>query len=187
MKRKNMGKLIISVFIAALPLSANAEKAPKKVVDFGNKVLAKMGTNSDLAAEIEKANKTKQSLAEIQKKDDKWKKTPGIDPYMKSLLENKCAKTLKGLISKYKFIVEAFAMGNQGENVCMTEKTSDYWQGDEAKFKKSYNGGKGQVFVDEVEFDDSTQTYLVQISVPVSKGGKVIGAITFGVELDSFE
>ena len=52
----------------------------------------------------------------------------------------------------------------------MTDKTSDYWQGDEAKFKKSFNGGAGAVFVDDVSFDKSSQTYSVQVSVPVKEG-----------------
>jgi hypothetical protein len=68
----------------------------------------------------------------------------------------------------------------------MSDKTSDYWQGDEAKFIKSYSGGKGAVFVDEVKFDNSTQAYLVQVSVPVKDGDKAIGAITFGINVDKF-
>jgi hypothetical protein len=76
-------------------------------------------------------------------------------------------------------------MDNQGANVCMTDKTSDYWQGDEAKFKNSYNGGKGSIFVDDVEFDDSAQMYVSQVSVPVIDDGKVIGAITFGVDVEN--
>jgi hypothetical protein len=75
-------------------------------------------------------------------------------------------------------------MDNLGANVAMSDKTSDYWQGDEAKFVKSYNGGKGDIFIDEVKFDDSTQNYLVQVSVPVKEGDKVIGAITFGINVD---
>jgi hypothetical protein len=57
-------------------------------------------------------------------------------------------------------------------------------RGDEAKFKKSYNGGQGAIFVDDVEFDKSAQAYLVQISVPVKDGDTVIGAITFGVDVE---
>ncbi len=78
-------------------------------------------------------------------------------------------------------------MDNQGTNVAMTDKTSDYWQGDEAKFQKSFNGGNGAVFVDEVEFDDSSQAYLVQVSVPVKDGDTVIGAIPFGIDVDQVE
>ena len=83
------------------------------------------------------------------------------------------------------YISVIFVMDNQGANVAMTDKTSDYWQGDEAKFKNSF--GKGSVFVDEVEFDDSTQAYLCQVSVPVTDGGAVIGAITFGIDVDRVE
>jgi hypothetical protein len=68
----------------------------------------------------------------------------------------------------------------------MSDKTTDYWQGDEAKFIKSYDNGKGAVFVDDVKFDNSTQAYLDQVSVPVKDGGKAIGAITFGISVDKF-
>ena len=71
--------------------------------------------------------------------------------------------------------------------MAMTDKTSDYWQGDEAKFQKSYNGGSGAVFVDEVEFDDSAQAYLCQVSVPVKDGAEVIGAITIGIDVDKIQ
>ena len=65
--------------------------------------------------------------------------------------------------------------------------TSDYWQGDEAKFKRSFNSGQGQIFVDEVEFDESSQVYVVQVSVPVMDGDRAIGAITFGIDVDQIQ
>jgi hypothetical protein len=61
------------------------------------------------------------------------------------------------------------------------------WQGDEAKFIKSYNDGKGAVFVDKVKFDESTKVPQVQVSLPVLDGNKVIGAITIGVSLDNLQ
>ena len=75
-------------------------------------------------------------------------------------------------------------MDNQGANVAMTDKTSDYWQGDEAKFQKAFNGGAGAVFIDAVKFDESAQAYLVQVSVPVMDGDQAIGAITMGIDVD---
>jgi hypothetical protein len=35
-----------------------------------------------------------------------------------------------------------------------------------------------------VKFDDSPQGYPVQVSVPVKDGDSVIGAITFGIDVD---
>lgn len=80
-----------------------------------------------------------------------------------------------------------FVMDNLGANVCMSDKTSDHWQGDEPKFTESYKGGQGAVHIGDVIFDDSTQAYLVQVSVPVTDGGTVIGAITIGVDVDKVE
>jgi len=60
----------------------------------------------------------------------------------------------------------------------MTNKTSDYWQGDEVKWQESFKGGAGAVHIGEIEFNGSAQDYLVQISVPVVEGDKAIGAKT---------
>jgi hypothetical protein len=41
--------------------------------------------------------------------------------------------------------------------------------------------------VDDVLYDMSTQAYLVQVSVSVRDGRKVIGVITFGIEVDKLD
>ena len=51
----------------------------------------------------------------------------------------------------------------------------------------SINIGYADVHVAKVKFDDSTQSYLVQVSVPVKDGDQAIGAITIGVDLDALE
>ena len=85
------------------------------------------------------------------------------------------------LKSNMKFLSEIFVMDNQGANVCMSDKTSDDWQGDEAKFQASFAGGQGAIHVGAMPFDKSSQAYIWQISVPVKEGDRVIGAITFWV------
>ena len=69
-------------------------------------------------------------------------------------------------------------------NACITDKTSDYWQGDEAKFTKSFTDGAGRIFVDDVNFDDSSQAYVVQASVPVVKDGKAIGVLVVSIDVE---
>jgi 4-hydroxy-3-methylbut-2-enyl diphosphate reductase IspH len=46
---------------------------------------------------------------------------------------------------------------------------------------------RGAVFVDDVEFDESAQAYLCQVSVPVKDGDAVIGAVTIGIDVDKIE
>jgi len=146
--------------------------------------LADMGKDPVIVEAVKAENTKGKSLSSIKEMDEKWKNTPGIADFMQKMMDSKCGRHLRGIQDSKPYFAEIFVMDNQGANVCMTDKTSDYWQGDEAKFQKSYSGGNGDVFVDEVEFDDSTQSYISQVSVPVFDGGKAIGAITFGIDID---
>lgn len=176
--------LVLSSFLSG---AAWAEQAPKKIVDLAGSTLANFGTAPEIVAAVKAQNSQGKTLDDIKAMDEKWKATPGIDDFMKSLMTSDCAKFLKQIQDSAPYYSEIFVMDNQGANVALTDKTSDYWQGDEAKFQKSFNQGKGEVFVDEVEFDESSQAYLVQVSVPVKDGDQVIGAITFGIDVDKVQ
>jgi hypothetical protein len=101
------------------------------------------------------------------------------------VLESPCAAELKRVIERHPAVVEAFVMDDQGALVGATNLTSDYWQGDEAKWKSSYREGSGGVDVGELKFDRSAGAVLQQVSLPiVDKGGRVIGAVTFGISTE---
>jgi len=62
------------------------------------------------------------------------------------------------------------------------------WHGScEEKFTAAYAGGAGAIWYGTLEYDESTKTNSVQISVPVVKGGNAIGAICFTVNIDEWE
>jgi len=180
--------LIIGLTLSIGPAIAYAgEKAPQGVVDLANSTLAKLGADPIIVGAVKAENAKGKTLDQVKELDKKWIATAGIVDYMKALMDNECGKYLRKIQASAPYYAEIFVMDNQGANVAMSDKTSDYWQGDEAKFIKSYNGGRGDVFIDEVKFDNSTQAYLVQVSVPVKDGDKVIGAITFGINVDKFK
>lgn len=83
-------------------------------------------------------------------------------------------------------ITEIFVMDNKGLNVGQSTITSDYWQGDEAKWQQTFNVGPGVVFVDGGDVDESTRARQSQASITISDPatGEVIGAITVGIDLD---
>ncbi|MGZ4807730.1 MAG: hypothetical protein ACXVJT_02815 [Thermoanaerobaculia bacterium] len=156
---------------------APAEAAAlKKVVT----TIESWGKDPILIREVIAQNAARQSAAEIAAIDKAWM-AGGENELVARLLSNACATRLKALTSTNPAFSESFVMDNQGANVCMTDRTSDYWQGDEAKWQKSFNGGKGATFVDQARYDVSSKAILVQVSVPVTDGGTVIGAITVGV------
>jgi len=177
-----MNKLsfVLGLLCTLFVLNVSAEVAPDSVKALASK-LEVHGNNATLVSAVKAQNASGLTLAAIQDKDNKWKATSGLDAFMKSLLNNAAAKELASIEKSQPYFVELFLMDNQGANVAMTNKTGDYWQGDEAKWKVPFTG---VTHISDVKFDESAQAYLVQISVPVKSADKVIGALTIGINVD---
>jgi hypothetical protein len=185
-----MKKIWMVMVVVLLTMSAGtlfAENAPQALIDYVHATLVELGTDPVIVEAVKAENATGKTLQEIKNLDEQWKETAGVADYMDAMMTSPCGTYLRQIQAGSEFYSEIFVMDNQGANVAMTDKTSDYWQGDEAKFLNSFDGGRGSVFIDEVEFDNSTQTYLVQASIPVIDGTEVIGAITVGIDIDAFE
>jgi hypothetical protein len=84
---------------------------------------------------------------------------------------------------------EMFVMDNKGLNVGQSSVTSDYWQGDEAKYQKTFQVGPDAVFIDEAEFNDDSKTWRAQLNFTVvdPQSGKPIGAATIEMNLTELE
>lgn len=187
MKRSRIVALVVTLGVLLTWGWVGAEEASQSVKELANGPLAKLGTDPVIVSAVKAENVKNKTLDQIKSMDEKWKAKAGIADYMQALMDSECGRHLRQIQNSEAYYAEIFVMDNQGANVAMTDKTSDYWQGDEAKFKKSYNGGQGSIFVDEVEFDDSAQAYLCQVSVPVIDGGKAIGAITLGIDVENVQ
>ena len=76
-----------------------------------------------------------------------------------------------------------------GLNVGQSSVTSDYWQGDEDKFQKTFQVGPDAVFIDEPEYHDETKTWRVQVNLtivdPATKAA--IGAATAEINLTELQ
>ncbi|KPK01108.1 MAG: hypothetical protein AMK71_06780 [Nitrospira bacterium SG8_35_4] len=186
--KKIIGLVVGCIFLTmASGVVCAAEEAPQKVVDLAHSSLVKLGSDLTIIKAVKSENAKGKTLDQVKVLDEKWKATPGVADYMQALIDSECGKYLRTVQNASPYYAEIFVMDNLGGNVCMTDKTSDYWQGDEAKFTESYKEGKGAVHISKVKFDDSTQAYVVQVSVPVVDGDEVIGAITVGVDVDKIE
>lgn len=177
--------LVVTALMGANGL-VSAEEVPQKVKDLAPK-LAEIGSDPVIVSAVKAANAENKTLDQIKATDDKWRSEAGIADYMQALMDSECGKHLADIKEGAEYYTEMFVMDNQGANVCMSDKTSDYWQGDEDKFQKSFADGQGAIHIGEVEFDDSSQAYSVQVSVPVKDGGAVIGAITIGLDIEEID
>lgn len=159
----------------------DVEALPPKIRENAHNI-EQWGKDPALIKDVSAQNAKAISADEIKKIDQEWIASKTENEKMKTLLNNSCALRLHELSKEIDGVVEAMVMDNQGALVCMTRRTSDYWQGDEPKWQQSYLGGKGALFVEKAEYDESTRAIVIHISVPVMQEQKAIGALTVGVK-----
>ena len=130
--------------------------------------------------------------AEIDKLDEAWKTEAKSDdqPLIAEILSSPLSSYLLYTQAKSAgLFTEIFIMDKFGLNVGQSSVTSDYWQGDEDKFQKTFQVGPEAVFIDEPEYDDGTKTWRVQVNLtiidPSSKAA--IGAATAEINLTELQ
>src|SRR5262245_19413854 len=139
----------------------------------------RIAADPQLVAAVVAKNGAGESAEDVQKKDREWSSAKAARA---AVTESACGDRLRGLVKEDAFVVEAFLMDAQGALVCASRETSDYWQGDEPKWQKTYGEGK-RVYVDEAAQDVSTGVYAIQLSVLVSNAGQKAGALTLTLKI----
>ncbi|MGH1369164.1 MAG: hypothetical protein ACRBCL_11155 [Maritimibacter sp.] len=132
------------------------------------------------------------SLADIEAQDQVWRGQIGSadTSLIDSVLNAPSSEYLRQQVEAAGGqITEVFIMDAQGLNVAASAVTSDYWQGDEAKFSETYGIGVDAMHFSEIELDESTREYQAQLSMTLvdPASGEAIGAMTVGVNAEAFE
>ena len=188
---KLMAAALVFGGIAMGPVSASDEHVGP-ATDFAKSTVAEWIASPDLIAAIKAQNEKHAALSQddIDALDKKWRAE--VDGSVKPMIDEVLASEVSKYLAEMKqaaggMVTEVFVMDNRGLNVAQSDVTSDYWQGDEAKWKKTYSAGPEAVFVDEVEMDESTQTLQTQVSMSIKdpETNAVIGAITVGVNVEA--
>ena len=130
--------------------------------------------------------------AEIDTLDGAWKSEAKSDdqPLIAEILSSPLSSYLLYVQAKSAgLFTEIFVMDKFGLNVGQSSVTSDYWQGDEDKFQKTYDVGPDAVFIDEPEFNDDTKTWRTQVNFtivdPQTKAS--VGAVTAEINLTELQ
>jgi hypothetical protein len=177
-KYARMAKPAAVALLCLLPIAAFAasKDVPQNLVEFAEKSLVSIGQDPVIVTAVAAQNAKGQSLERVKELDRRWQATPGIDAFMFELMRSRATFVLLNLQVAHPFITESLVMDARGALVGLTRKTSDYWQGDEAKFTQSF--GTGAVHYSEVELDESTGDYLIQVSVVMKNGRAIASAST---------
>lgn len=127
--------------------------------------------------------------AEVDRADAEWRAEVGqIErPQIDAMIQNTVSQFLRQKQSTTGWmIVEIIVMDGKGMNVGVSTPTSDYWQGDEAKFQKTFLQPEAGLFIDDIEYEADTHLVLSQANSAIidPDTGEPIGAITVSLNLN---
>ncbi len=129
--------------------------------------------------------------AKIDELDGQWKaeREAADKPLIAATLSSPLSVYLARIQGKsLGLYAEIFVMDQTGLNVGQSSVTSDFWQGDEDKYQKTYAVADDALFIDEPEWDDEAKIWRDQVSFTVlSADKKKIGAVTVELNLTELE
>lgn len=182
----------LALILAGLASTASAADIAAMARDYVGTHMTAWSSDPVLVAAVLAQNAANAGLddAQILALDTSWRGEVGRadQPVIKAVLGAPASELLRGLVSASNGkVAEMFVMDNLGLNVATAAITSDYWQGDEAKFTSTFPLGSGAMHASEVDFDESSQQYVIQISFSVSDPatGTPIGAMTVALNAEA--
>jgi len=188
--------LKLAVAASALAFAVNPSMAAGEhipaVTDYANANIKPWLADAAVLSAVKAQNdaNTGLSQADIDALDKEWR--AGVDGGDTALIDKVLSNGLSEFLREKQMdsngvITEIFVTDAKGLNVGQSDVTSDYWQGDEGKWQKTFGTGDvSAIFVDEAEKDESTQKLQSQVSMTVAdESGAPIGAITVGINLDA--
>lgn len=114
----------------------------------------------------------------FEEMDKKWVSAKEDDPLIKEYLGNRISVGMRDTITVRGKIAELFITDKYGGLVASSDKTRAFYQGDEDWWKAAYNDGKGNIYVSNIEYDDSSGHWVISIAVPVKDiTGEVVGIV----------
>ncbi|MBM3790333.1 MAG: hypothetical protein FJW35_08280, partial [Acidobacteria bacterium] len=129
--------------------------------------------NLDLQRDLEAVRRA------IPRMETEWPKLQGGDPRLDRILNNAGSRFLQRYISVNRAYREIMVTDFLGRLVAASGKTTDYYQADEEWWKETYGDGfRGSVFIGDVNFDESSKTYAMELAQPLVEADLgVIGVI----------
>lgn len=120
----------------------------------------------DMTREVEVANGTNRyvSMADVERMDEAWVRAEGINDLIRPHLTNACARMLVSFQEQHESFVEIFVTDARGLLVCATNKTSDYYQGDESWWRRTAGGHSSY---GHIEYDESARAEAIPLYVPI--------------------
>ncbi|WP_138423212.1 cache domain-containing protein [Maritimibacter alexandrii] len=187
-----MKSLLATALALGLATPVLADDASTAMGAFLDENVAPWATDPVLVDAIRAQNEAHAGLtqANIDAMDQAWRNEVGQadTPTISRVIDSAASDFLRARVdASAGAITEVFIMDDHGLNVAASATTSDFWQGDEAKFSETYGVGADARHFSEIEKDESTRSYQGQASFAITDpdSGEVIGAMTVGINAEA--
>jgi len=195
MKRLIFGLLYAVITLSLPPYAAADPSVPPSKSMIDDAVISEVRgwVNSNVVfLTLEDRNEKNKDLdaAKIDALDKQWRAErkesdqPLITAVLSSPLSGYLTRIQANSLGLY---TEIFVIDAKGLNAGQSAITSDYWQGDEAKWQKTFKVGHDAVFIDDPEFNKETGTWRAQLNMTLAKGNAAIGSLTVEINLTELE
>lgn len=146
-------------------------------------VLARVPTIRAAAAEASRRPFEQTAVLEL---DRQWQSNQSLPPASAGILQNETSRLLADLAVRDATYKEILVTDRPGRLIAATNRTTDYYQGDEEWWQETFSGGtRGRVFVSGVHFDESAGVNAINIAAPIvgADESQVVGVIKVIVDV----
>ncbi|TVP91994.1 MAG: hypothetical protein EA348_02915 [Pseudomonadaceae bacterium] len=144
----------------------------------------------DIIAAVHQQNSQHQGISQtrIDQLDQQWMTETALrkQPLIDSVLDRPLSRWLQTQQGRSaRLITEIMITDRHGLNVAISEITTDYWQGNEAKFQQVFFRDDDQPFLGPLEYDQSSQRYHVHVSSQIRDpdSDQAIGVLVIGLDI----
>lgn len=189
---KSLTLSIALIVATTLPVMSNEFEQP--ALSYYKTQLITWASDPILLEALRESNATTKGrdADQTQELDQQWRaqvgtsKTSLIDP----IFTNDASEFLRRqaeLSSGH--ITEISLIDANGFNAGISSLTTDYFQGDEDQFNEVFPKGTGAVWISDVDFDESSQSYQVDVAMAITDPGtnKVLGTMTVSLNAEALK
>jgi GAF domain-containing protein/HAMP domain-containing protein len=115
--------------------------------------------------------------------DQQWLMADEDSTFVQSVLDpksNSLTLQLENYAEAFPNHVEIFVTDRYGGLLASTNRTSDYYQADEAWWQAAYNDGKGALYISQPEYDESAGLIALVIAAPIMSVSEARGDVSSG-------
>lgn len=108
-----------------------------------------------------------QNQPEIKALDSRWPQLPPGAPEVLACTQNEIARQLREFQKRNPRFAEILVADDAGRLIAATNKTSDYWQGDEIWWHRGLAAKRGTAYVEGLTFDESANSHAIELTLPL--------------------